>query len=600
MSVEITFQPIGKKFVFNGKGSILAAAQESGVLLNATCGGEGICGRCVIQVISGQVSPPNPTEESTLGSVRIAEGWRLACQVRALDDTVIYMPPDSLLTTQRIQTEGMTIDVKLDPAVHAMEVHVPPALSGQFESIEKYLRKTLAMPTLVIADPVRERLVEDLHRFDHHCSLFLSGEQVIGLHPAGTSALGLAVDLGTTKLASYLVDLSNGKTLAADGVMNPQIAYGEDVMARINYAMTKPNGADELRQVVLDQLNQTASSLCKQVGRDIQDVADVVLVGNTAMHHLVVGLPVSQLGLAPYIPAEYDAIDIGAKMLGLQTSPGTYVHLLPNIAGFVGADHVAMLLGSQMLENKGVVLGLDIGTNTEISLIAHGKHYACSTASGPAFEGAHIQYGMRAAPGAIEKVFIQNNQVKYQTIDNLAPIGLCGSGILDLVAQLLKEGVINARGSFAKGSSNPRVRKGQKGYEYVLVEAGENAGKEISFNRKDISEIQLVKGSIRAGIEILLEKAGVPESDIDQVMIAGAFGTYLDVKSGIEIGMFPNLDLEKFVQVGNAAGTGAKMALLSRKVRSEAVQIAKHVQYVELTTEPGFTDTFASCLSLGK
>jgi len=355
-----------------------------------------------------------------------------------------------------------------------------------------------------------------------------------------------------------------------------------------------------LRQVVLDQLNQTAGSLCKQASRDIEDVADVVLVGNTAMHHLVLGLPVSQLGLAPYIPAEYDAIDIGAKMFGLQTSPGAYVHLLPNIAGFVGAEHVAMLLGSQMLENKGVVLGLDIGTNTEISLIAHGKHYACSTASGPAFEGAHIQYGMRAAPGAIEKVFIQNNQVKYQTIDNLAPIGLCGSGILDLVAQLLKEGVINARGSFAKGSSNPRVRKGQKGYEYVLVEAGENAGKEISFNRKDISEIQLVKGSIRAGIEILLEKAGVPESDIDQVMIAGAFGTYLDVKSGIEIGMFPNLDLEKFVQVGNAAGTGAKMALLSRKVRSEAVQIAKHVQYVELTTEPGFTDTFARCLSLGK
>ena len=600
MSVEITIQPIGKKHVFNGKGSILAATQESGILLNATCGGEGICGRCVIQVISGQVSPPNPTEESTLGSVRIDEGWRLACQVRALDDTVIYIPPDSLLTTQRIQTEGMTVDVKLDPAVRAVDVQVPPVLSIQFESISKYLREALAMPDLVIADPVHKHLVEDLNRFDHHCSVFLRGEQVIGLRPAGTSALGLAVDLGTTKLACYLVDLSNGKTLAAEGVMNPQIAYGEDVMARINYAMTKPNGAYELRQAVLDQLNQTAGRLCKQAGRDIEDIADVVLVGNTAMHHLILGLPVSQLGLAPYIPAEYGAIDIGADMFSLQTSPGAYVHLLPNIAGFVGADHVAMLLGSQMLENKGVVLGLDIGTNTEISLIAHGKHYACSTASGPAFEGAHIQHGMRAAPGAIEKVFIQNNQVKYQTIDNLAPIGLCGSGILDLVAQLLKEGVINARGSFAKGSSNPRVRKGQKGYEYVLVEAGENAGKEISFNRKDISEIQLVKGSIRAGIEILLEKAGVPESDIDQVMIAGAFGTYLDVKSGIEIGMFPNLDLEKFVQVGNAAGTGAKMALLSRKVRSEAVQIAKHVQYVELTTEPGFTDTFASCLSLGK
>jgi len=599
MSVEITFQPIGKKIIFQGKGSILAAAQESGVLLNATCGGEGTCGRCVIQVISGQVSPPNPIEENALGSVRIDEGWRLACQVRALDDTVIYIPPDSLLTTQRIQTEGMIVDVKLDPAVRAVDVQAPPALSIQFESISKYLREALAMPDLVIADPVREHLVDNSQRFDHICSLFIRYNQVIGLRPAGTSALGLAVDLGTTKLACYLVDLSNGKTLAAQGVMNPQIAYGEDVMARINFAMTKPNGAYELRQAVLDQLNQTAGSLCKQAGRDIEDIADVVLVGNTAMHHLVLGLPVSQLGLAPYIPAEYGAIDIRADDFGMSITPGAYVHLLPNIAGFVGADHVAMLLGSQMLENKGVVLGLDIGTNTEISLIAHGKHYACSTASGPAFEGAHIQYGMRAAPGAIEKVFIQNNQVKYQTIDNLAPIGLCGSGILDLVAQLLKEGIINSRGAFLKESRNPRVRKSHKGFEYVLVEAGENAGKEISFSRKDISEIQLVKGSIRAGVEILLEKAGLTESEIDRVVIAGAFGTYLDVKSGIEIGMFPNLGLEKFVQVGNAAGTGAKMALLSRKVRSEAAQIAKHVHYVELTTEPGFTDTFARCLSLG-
>jgi len=316
------------------------------------------------------------------------------------------------------------------------------------------------------------------------------------------------------------------------------------------------------------------------------------------MHHLFLGLQVKQLGLAPYVAAESDALDVGAWEIGLEFAPGANVHLLPNIAGFVGADHVAMLLGSGMVEREGIVLGMDIGTNTEISLMAHGKHYACSTASGPAFEGAHITHGMRAAPGAIEKVVIREGQVRYQTIDGQPPVGLCGSGILDVVAQMYREGIIDARGSFTNGGDNPRVQRAEKGLEYVVASEAEAGGREISFNRRDVNEVQLAKGAMMAGILILLEKAGLQVEDIDTVIIAGAFGTYLDVGSGMDIGMFPRIEREKFTQVGNAAGDGARMALLSMAKREQAVQVANRVTYVELTVEPSFSTVFANSLFL--
>ena len=272
------------------------------------------------------------------------------------------------------------------------------------------------------------------------------------------------------------------------------------------------------------------------------------------------------------------------------------MHLLPNIAGFVGADHVAMLLGSGLPEQQGDVLGMDIGTNTEISLIANGKHLACSTASGPAFEGAHIRHGMRAAPGAIEKVLIHDGQLLLQTIDGRPPVGLCGSGILDMVAQLRKAGLINAKGAFIDLTADPHLRQSDHGPEFVLVTAAENQGAEITFDRKDITEIQLAKGAMRAGVRILLDKAGIREDELDKVVIAGAFGTYLDVQSGIDIGMFPRLEKERFVQVGNAAGAGARMALLSTEKREQAVRVAQNATYVELSSEPSFSATFARSL----
>lgn len=599
MTFTVDFEPVGRRVPCERGDTLLEAAQRGGIVLNATCGGEGFCGRCIVHLVAGPASAPNFTEIAELGEAETKLGWRLACQTEVQGDLRVHIPPASFATAQRTQTEGHDLPLTLDPAVYAVrDAVLPPPGLEDLRSDAARLRDALNLPGLSFPISVLRTLSHELRANDFKASVFVRGTTVIGVRPVGTAALGYAVDLGTTKLASYLVDLESGETLAAAGAMNPQIAYGEDVMARIRHAIGQPEGAGQLRAAVVEALNDLARRLCAQTGRSVKDIADAVVVGNTAMHHLFLGLPVKQLGLAPYVSAESAALDIPALDLGLEFAPGADVHLLPNIAGFVGADHVAMLLGSGMLEQGGMVLGLDIGTNTEISLITPQGHFACSTASGPAFEGAHIRHGMRAAPGAIEKVLIHDGQIKLQTIENQPPVGLCGSGILDLIAQMRKAGILNARGAIAGQGFENRIRPGESGPEFVLVNATEGSGTEVTFDRKDVTEIQLAKGAMRAGVEILLKKAGITAQQLDKVVIAGAFGTYLDVQSGMDIGMFPRLSREHFLQVGNAAGSGARMALLSRQVRQRAIRVAHQVEYVELSSEPAFSSTFARSLLL--
>jgi uncharacterized 2Fe-2S/4Fe-4S cluster protein (DUF4445 family) len=595
MTFEVDFEPIGIRIPCDQGDTILDAAQKAGIMLNSICGGEGTCGRCIVRVMDGQVSPPNVTEESELGET-IIDGWRLSCQVEVLGDVRIHVPSDSLATAQRMQTEGRTAPIQLDPAVRPVTVSLEPPSLSDLRSDADRIRDSLGKPDLYFPIPVLHTLSIDLRKNEFSVNLFLRGSCVVAVRPANTPALGFAVDLGTTKLAAYLVDLASGETLATSGSMNPQIAFGEDVMARIGHAMSKPAGGEQLRSAIVQALSEMVDDLCAKTDRETADIADGVIVGNTVMHHLFLGLPVRQLGLAPYIAAESASLDIPAHEVGFNFAPGANIHLLPNIAGFVGSDHVAMLLGSGMMEKGGVVLGLDIGTNTEISLIADGKHYACSTASGPAFEGAHIMHGMRAAPGAIEKVLIRGSEIMLQTIDDKPPVGLCGSGILDLVAQMYKAKIINSRGALNASKEDARIREGDHGLEFVLVDASDHGEREVTFNRSDVNEIQLAKGAMRSGVKILLEKAGLTEQDIDAVFLAGAFGTYLDVQSGIDIGMFTKIEKEKFFQVGNAAGTGARMALLSTQVRAKALQMAKQINYVELTIEPSFSSIFAKSL----
>ena len=425
------------------------------------------------------------------------------------------------------------------------------------------------------------------------------GQEIVALLAPSRRPLGLAVDLGTTKIAAYVVDLQDGRTLASLGRMNPQIAYGEDLIARMMHAKKGPAEAAQLQGMVVETLNHMAADMCERIDADPADIVEAVVVGNTAMHHLFLRLPVAQLVRAPYTPAVQSALDVKARDVGLRIAPGAYVHLLPNIAGYVGADHVAMLLAIELAQAEGVVLALDVGTNTEICLASQGVLTSVSCASGPAFEGAHIQHGMRAADGAIEHVRWVDGRIEYQTIGGGPPVGLCGSGILDTLAQLYQAGVVDWRGQMGE---HARVRGAGMQREFVLVgeDEREDGRPAITFTQKDVRELQLAKGAMRAGIEVLLATNDLVAEDIDQIIIAGAFGTYIDVASAISVGMLPALPLDRFRQVGNAAGMGAKLALISRSKRAEAQAIASRVGYVELATDPQFARIFARAMYLGQ
>jgi uncharacterized 2Fe-2S/4Fe-4S cluster protein (DUF4445 family) len=401
-------------------------------------------------------------------------------------------------------------------------------------------------------------------------------------------AHGLAVDIGTTKLAAYLVNLKTGRTVARAGAMNPQISFGEDVISRIAYAGREPDGAKKLQSVLLNTLNNMLAGLCAESHVSPVSVLDAVLVGNTAMHHLFAGLPVQQLGHAPFAPAFTGPLAIPAEKLGVNLGPGASIYLPPVIAGYVGADHLAMLLATQAWKSQQNVIALDIGTNTEISLVAQGRISCCSCASGPAFEGAHIHEGMRAAPGAIERARWSDEKILWQTIADQPPVGICGSGILDVVAALLDGGLVKPTGSLKTGNESG----------YVLVPAVQTGlRRDLLVTRKDIHEIQLAKSAIRSGLEILLQEAGLRWSELDEFIVAGAFGTYLDIRSAVHTGMFPPLPLEKFRQVGNAAGVGAKLMLVSETMRKQVEGLARRIGYIELTTRPAFTHLFMEHLS---
>jgi len=411
--------------------------------------------------------------------------------------------------------------------------------------------------------------------------------------------VGLAVDLGTTKIAGYLVDLESGEELAAAGVMNPQIGYGEDVISRLAHANRSTESAHALAQVVREALDDLGGTLAAQAGVARQQIAEACLVGNTAMTHLLLELPVQQLAVSPFVAAASSALDMKARDLGLDLAAGAYVHVLPCIAGFVGADHVAMILASDLDRADRVALGIDIGTNTEIVLCKPGLGYtiSASCASGPAFEGAHIRDGMRAVSGAIEAVRLTPAGPELKTIGDAPPVGLCGSGIVDAVAELRRWGVINRRGRMRPDV--PGVRQGRHSYEFLLVpEEKGGAGRDIVVSQGDIDEIQLAKAAIRTGVDVLLEATGTSAEEVEDVIVAGAFGSYLNLESALAIGMLPPLPRARYHQVGNAAGEGARRALLSRRERRRAERIARQARYIELTVYPGFDRRFARAMFL--
>ena len=540
-SVWVDFQPLGRRVQVDSSRTLLDAARAAGVALTAVCGGAGVCGACRVRLVTGELSAPGAVEVEALGMDRLQKGFRLACLARPLADVRIEIPPESLSSFQRLQVEG---------------------LDNGFESD--------------MDDPFLEL-------------------------PGGIPPLGLALDLGSTKLAAYLMDLQSRRILARAGAVNPQIPYGEDVVSRIAYANQHPEGRHTLQRLLVEQVQALAEQLCTEAGQPIESILRVAAVGNTVIHHLFCGLPVHQLGVAPYVPAVMGALEFPAENIGLHFAPNAGMYLPPNIAGFVGADHVAMLIGcglGQVIagrEDHPPVVAVDIGTNTEISLYAGGRQYCCSCASGPTFEGAHITDGMRAAPGAVEHIQVRGDVLYLQTIDQLPAVGICGSGILDGVAALLDLGVVDRRGVLR--GNHPRLEGAGKAVRFVLANASESGtGAPVSITRADVNEVQLAKAAIRAGLEVLLDAARLDANDLAEIIIAGAFGTYLDVRSAVRVGMFPLLPLERFRQVGNAAGTGARSLLCSSKNRRLAASLAAQAEYVELTTSPRFRDLYIDAL----
>jgi uncharacterized 2Fe-2S/4Fe-4S cluster protein (DUF4445 family) len=600
---RIKFEPLGLSRRCRADESLLACAQSAGIGIISLCGGKGNCHSCRIQIVEGTFSKPTASELKAYSRQEIREGWRLACQTYPTSDGKVGIPPTSLTTTQRVQTEGQEVGVKPEPVVlpYQLKLKAPTLSDAQADAdrVLKAINRQHKLRCDSIDIGALSQLSPKLRSWGWQCRASVRQNELVAFGPWPSRQLGLAIDLGTSKISGYLVDLDSGQTLAVKGVSNPQISYGEDIISRIAYATQSAAKAAQLQRLVVRALNKLASDLCAETKAKVGDIVDAVLVGNTAMHHLLAGLSVKQLALAPFVPAVSRAIDIKASRLGLKIAPGAYLHLLPNIAAFVGADHTAVLLATLDGERE-ITIAIDIGTNTEVSLIDKDKITATSCASGPAFEGWHIKDGMRAASGAIERLRIVNNKVEYQTIDNKPAIGICGSGILDTVAQLYLAKVLEEGGKM--DSKHKRVRQGDKHLEFVLV--GEKEKKDVTrdivITQQDVREIQLAKAAIRTGIQALLEANGYGEEKIGRVIIAGAFGTYIDVASAMTIGMLPTLPLERFQQVGNAAGTGARLALISRTKRAAAQKIVSRVNYIELASVPGFNKTFMQASYLGR
>jgi len=600
---RVVVQPTGRRSDVPCGSTVLAAVRATGLELVSVCGGRGLCGSCRVTA-RGDLAPPTGQEHELLTAAELAAGTRLACQAAIIADVRVDVPPESLTTRQRLQFEGQAVTAAaLDPAIVALDVQIRPPALDDLRSDATRLEDAVAaagQPATRTSLAVLSEASTTLRarQWAVRAVIHRDARRIIALLPGGSAPLGAAIDVGTTKLAAYLVNLETGETVATGAAPNPQVAVGEDVMSRIAYADASEPGAHDLHTRLLDGVNGLLGELGNQVGAPSAQLVEAVAVGNTAMHHMLVGLPLRQLGRAPYVPAVTEALELRGADIGLTLAPGAPVYLPPNIAGFVGADHTAVLLAAGVTESARTVLVLDIGTNTEISIACGGRLWACSCASGPAFEGAHIRDGMRAAAGAIERVSYLDGRFEVQTIDGGAPAGICGSGILDAVVAARAAGIVDERGRLSR--VHPLVTRSGGEPACVLVPAARTAhGRDIVLTRSDIGEIQLAKAAIRAGIELLLAAAGAGAGALDEVVVAGAFGTYLNVTSAVAAGLLPRLPPERYRQIGNAAGLGARQLLISRRRRTLADQIARRVRYIELTTHPDFADTFTQELALG-
>ena len=626
--VEIVFQPSGRRGRVPAGTTILAAAQGMGVGIEAVCGGKGVCGKCRVIIEEGcfeklglvsskaHVSGLSAVEEKFLSPEELARGYRLACLAQARESLVVTVPEESRTAKQVILEQGRERSYRLAPAVKQYSLVLPPASLADARDDRQRLLEALeeryGLKDLIVDYTVLRDLPLLLRKEEWQVTVTLwQGREIIRVVPGAEvpHSLGIAIDVGTTTLAAFLCDLATGELLGKASRMNPQIGYGEDVLARISYAMTEEKGREKLQQAMLEAISVLAEEMTAKIGREALEVDEIVLVYNTAMHHFTLGLEPKHMGRSPFVPAVSVPLDIKARDLGVKINPAGNIHSLPVEAGFVGPDNVAVLIAEEPYRSNSIKLIIDIGTNGEIDLGNKDRLLSTSCATGPALEGAQIAFGMRAAPGAIERVEIdpETKEPRYKVIgeDKWYPElkvtgaqGICGSGIIDVVAELHRAGIISKAGRINGRLETPRVRKDESGkLQYVLAWAEETAiHKDIVITQGDIRAVQLAKGAIYVGARYLMEKYGCDH--VDEVILAGAFGSYINKRSAMALGLFPDCDPEKVKAVGNAAGDGARLALLDVEKRREAARVARQVEFVETAVEPDFQARFMEALSI--
>ncbi|RPH50279.1 MAG: DUF4445 domain-containing protein [Desulfobacteraceae bacterium] len=660
----VIFQPSGRRGKVPKGINLIEASRLLGVDIEALCGEKKVCGKCIVRieegnfekygVVSGMknTSAWQPEVESKfINAENQAKGYRLGCTAKVEGDLLVFVPEESRAGKQVVSKAARDIRIDWNPAVRLYYVQVvKPTFKdcmGDFERICHALAREYGLPEILEVDiKTLQKLPGALRDGNYSVTVSVWNEkEVIRIQPGKVEhAYGIAIDVGTTTVAGYLCDLTSKEVINTASMMNPQCKYGEDVMARITFHMTTPDGLQRMTDDIIEGLNDLIAKAVaethpplkkvkKKKGEEgpdefieapeesktylrlkTEDIEDITIGGNTAMHHIFLGLDPQFVGLAPFPPVIHHSMDIRARDLGIKVNPSTYVFVLPNEAGFVGADNVGVLICEEPYKSDEIQLIIDIGTNGELVLGNRHKLISSSCATGPALEGAQLSFGMRAAPGAIERIDIEpvTFEVNYKVIGRdawrkfsepheMKAKGICGSGILDVLAELYSSGVITKTGAFNKKllKDHPRFRKnadtGQP--EFILAFKEESSiDKDIVITQKDIRQIQLAKGALHAGCKLMFKRMDIEKAD--RVKIAGAFGTHVDRTKALTMGLFPDCEIGKIGGVGNAAGDGCRAALLNVKKRMEANWCSRNVEYIELTVEPTFEREFMEAMQL--
>jgi uncharacterized 2Fe-2S/4Fe-4S cluster protein (DUF4445 family) len=597
MKCTVRFEPAGLDIEVEPGRTLLEAARGAQVAIPAVCGGRGGCGKCQVRVLRGPLPPPTHKEIAALPEEALGQGWRLACEYSVTADATIQsiavrhqgkgeappfdasFSPDPPLHHRRVELSGPSLDRPVDDAGN-----LGAALGGSGGILSMDLELLRELPEL-------------LRSAEWRVAASIRHGELIALRPQAEArpALGCAVDLGTTNLALYLHRLEDGELLGVYAAANPLASYGADIVTRLGHGEKSSGAQKEMQSVLVKAVNLLAGQAAADQACGSQDIEEMAVVGNSGMHHLFLGLPGKRLIRAPYVPVLKAAMTIKARELGLAMAPGGYVYMPPLVGGFVGSDLLAVALSSRMDTSTGIRLAVDIGTNTEVILSVDGELHCCSTASGPALEGAALRFGTVASPGAIDRVWVsaENGELAYSTLGGIPASGICGSGIIDALRALRALGLVSRTGRLDPDPTRVIEDEGGERLCRLAPKDATSLGLELVISQTEIRSILLAKGAIRAGIDSLLALQGIGPGEVDEFLIAGAFGTHLDIASAVDIGLFPPLPFERFRQIGNAAGTGAGLMLLSEKERRRAERLAASIRHVELSLQEGFRLRFA-------